>query len=121
MDPNSWNFWKGALKFGAALILVTALMAVVWGAILPGRVYHSADEEFGFLSPGKWVEGTPEVVDDVGKEDDRDFGEPDVIKRGWTASALWVVWSLMFALSVTISFFAARLPWLHSSSSPPTC
>ena len=111
---------KSAVKFVIAMVLLTVLMTMAWGAIFPGRIYFCTDEVgFDYLSPGNWVHGTPEVVDDVRESSDRDMGQPDVILEGWTVPKIWGVWILMFSTSVALGLFTARLRWLHSPSPPP--
>lgn len=102
----------------ALVVAVLAIpISIAWDSIFPGMIYHCTDDVWlEYLTPGDWVHGEVEYVDDVPSAMDRTMSDPDVLLRGWTVGRLWIVWTAMFGSSLAVGLFVARFRWFSVAS-----
>jgi len=94
-------------RFLVVLFLLTVLYSFIWGSTLEGEVYYSSDEDgFGYLLPGDWVHD-PIVSKDF-SEITGSMSDPDLIREGWSAFYLWLIWLVMFCSSIFISILFSK-------------
>ena len=103
------------IKFLLVLIIATIGWTVVWQNTLTGHVYDCTDEVgFDYLSPGDWVHGSIEYVDDI--DTARGMDVADTLKRGWTVHHLWGIWLTMSTLSIGAALALSKVSWGGAAS-----
>jgi len=101
-------------KFVAALFFTTVIATIVWGRFIDGYLYSCSDGVMGYplpadllaLSHDKWPLKTVPIIDQP-----TGMNDPDLIKEGWTAAGLWVLWASFLGISLAISIALASLVW----------
>lgn len=96
----------------AAFVVGLALMAFVsiwlWDGLINGRVYYCTDgSTMDFLFVGDWVHNPESAARVV----PRSMSEPDEIRKGWSITGLWCLWTSFVILSTFVAAWFARIAW----------
>lgn len=106
------------LKTALIVALLAIPCSIAWEALFPGKIYYCTDNVLlDYLTPGDWIHGELEYVDDVPAATDRTMSDPDVLKRGWTVQRLWMAWTTMFGLSLAVGLVLAKFHWFSAAPS----
>jgi hypothetical protein len=106
---------KYLIKTALVVGVLAIPSSIAWESIFPGKIYHCTDDVWlEYLTPGDWVHGEIEYVDDVPLAMSRTMSDPDVLLRGWTVGRLWMVWAAMFGSSLALGLFLAKFRWFSA-------
>ena len=100
-----------AATFLFVFAIVTICFAICWGMFVANHLYNCTDSlpgAFDYFTPGDWVHSWKPIQFVPEVHSGRSMSEPDVIRSGWTISALWCVWLTTMGASVAISILAVR-------------
>lgn len=104
----------GVVKFVVSMLVMTIVCEWAWGTYVTGKIYCDSDSDFGYLTPGNWVnnwDGHPiAVVHQIPAV--RQYGDPDVIIEGWSVTGLWCIWIIFFGISLFVSIVFAWMQWI---------
>ena len=105
------RFIVSAFAFLAALLLLSAACAALWGGCVSNVVYNCTDDAgwFDFFTPGNWVHGKVAYVSAV--KTGRSMSEPDQVLGIFGILGLWAIWTFLFAASVGVSLAISRKVW----------
>jgi hypothetical protein len=107
---------KYLIKTAFLVGVFTIPLAIAWEAIFPNKIYYCTDNVLlDYITPGDWLHGEIEYVDDIASAMDRTMSDPDVLLRGWTVGGLWLVWTAMFGSSLAAGLFLAKFPWFSAA------
>ena len=101
-------------KFLAVFTIATLCCAKCWGLFVADHFYNCTDSSpgtFDYFTPGDWVHSWKPIQFVSEVHNSRSMEQPDVIKKGWSITALWSLWLTMITVSLALSAFAATSGW----------
>lgn len=113
-------------KFSIVMYLMMIVCSIVWQSVVVEYLYDNTDDNLvGFMGPffgDFWIgQGGFPIVAVKHVVHSRSMSDPDEIKEGWSIPKLFCLWLSLFAISIGLSIWLAKIPWIPNVSMKRIC